>query len=159
MGTAMQATALTTEDEAAIRAVIGQLEVGWNAGDGAAFGAPFAEDADYVIIDGRPLKGRAVIAAGHQGIFDTYYRGSINHGTIERLRLIQEGVALAHVRWHLRFQAGGAEREEDARTTLVLVKVTAGWQITAFQNTRIFSQEAPHPFVPEHPEFARGNPA
>ncbi len=50
-----------------------QLQDAWNAADGAAFGKPFAPDADFVTIRGELHSGPA-IAAGHQAIFDTIYR-------------------------------------------------------------------------------------
>ena len=34
-------------DETAIRANVAQMMKGWNAGNGAEFAKPFAEDADY----------------------------------------------------------------------------------------------------------------
>lgn len=40
------------------RTVIEQLESAWNAADGAAFGAPFAPDADFVTIRGELHSGR-----------------------------------------------------------------------------------------------------
>ncbi len=52
-----------------------QLQDAWNAADGAAFGKPFAPDADFVTIRGELHSGPA-IAAGHQAIFDTIYRDS-----------------------------------------------------------------------------------
>ncbi len=58
-------------DELAIHQAIAAVEAGWNAGDGRRFAAPFAEDADYVIVDGRYINGQQVIAQGHQGLFDS----------------------------------------------------------------------------------------
>jgi uncharacterized protein (TIGR02246 family) len=55
--------------------IVKRLEEAWNAGDGAAFGAPFASDADFVDIRGVWHRGEE-IAAGHQQIFDTVYAGS-----------------------------------------------------------------------------------
>ena len=52
-------------------AITRRLEDAWNAGDGAAFGAPFAADGDFVDIRGELHSGREAIAAGHQQIFDT----------------------------------------------------------------------------------------
>ena len=57
--------------------LVGTLEKAWNAGDGAGFGRPFAEDADFVNIRGEHFRTREVIAKGHQGIFDTIYAGSV----------------------------------------------------------------------------------
>ena len=50
--------------------LIERLQQAWNAGDGLAFGAPFAPDADFVTVRGELHSGEA-IAAGRQQIFDT----------------------------------------------------------------------------------------
>ena len=134
---------LTAQDEAAIRAIVGQMEAAWNAGDGDAFGAPFTEDADYVIVDGMYIQGRPTIAAGHQQIFSTYYRGSAIRGTVEQIRPLRDDIALAHVRWQLRWQAGPETRDDQSRTTLVLARGAGGWQIAAFQNTPIVRRVIP----------------
>src|SRR5690349_250316 len=56
--------------------ILRRLEEAWNAADGAGFAAPFTDDADFVAIRGDHHRTRAAIAAGHQQIFDTLYRGS-----------------------------------------------------------------------------------
>jgi hypothetical protein len=40
------------EEHAAFETIVGQLEAAWNAMDGSAFAAPFAENADFVTIRG-----------------------------------------------------------------------------------------------------------
>lgn len=52
MLTETKPTEMTT-DEKTIRNLIQDVENGWNNGDGDAFAAPFAEDADYVVVNGR----------------------------------------------------------------------------------------------------------
>jgi uncharacterized protein (TIGR02246 family) len=116
------------------------METTWNVGDGAAYAAHFADEADFVVIDGRHLKGRTMIAAGHQRIFDTIYRDSRNSGTVEAVRALGPDIALVRVAWHLRVPTGGAGGELRARNTLVLTKAAAGWLITSFHNTRIAEQ-------------------
>ncbi len=126
-------------DELAIREVIAAVEAGWNAGDGSMFAAPFAEDADYVIVDGRYIKGRQVIAQGHQGLFDSIYRDSHNVATVRGIRLIGDDVAIAHVEWRLTFQQDEAVRKGQAITTMVMLRANGIWNITAFQNTSVVS--------------------
>jgi hypothetical protein len=53
--------------ETAIRiaeTVIKRLEDAWNAGDGAAFGAPFALEADFVTLRGDLLSGEEIAIKG-----------------------------------------------------------------------------------------------
>jgi uncharacterized protein (TIGR02246 family) len=137
MTAATSELALAPEDAAAILALVAELETHWNAADGAAYGAHFAEDADFVNVFGHYAGGREGIATGHQEIFDTVYRGSCNSGTVEALRVLGPGVALARVTWHLRIPGGGSERELRARNTLVLKNEGDGWRIAAFHNTFI----------------------
>ncbi len=47
-----QQSATKTEDEKAIRANVEQMVKGWNMKSGAEFAKPFAEDSDYVVING-----------------------------------------------------------------------------------------------------------
>ena len=139
------APALAPEDEAAIRAIVAGLEASWNAADGAGYGTAFAEDAEFVNVYGHHFHGRAAIAAGHQQIFDTVYRGSRNTGTVEGVRTIAPGVALARVAYHLRIPRDGAEHEARARATLVLTNGGAAWRIVAFHNTSIAEQNIAGP--------------
>ena len=124
-------------DEAAIRDVVRRVEAGWNAGSGEAFAAPFAQDADFVVINGTYLEGRAAIAAAAQQIFDTVYKGSHNTLTVADVRFLRPDVAVAHVRSHLRFTRDGKPVEGDAISTWVLTKGADGWSIAAFQNTPV----------------------
>jgi len=132
-----------TSDEDAIRDLVRTVEEGWNAGSGERFAAPFAEDSDYVIVYGTHAKGRAMIADGHQQIFDTIYAGSNNTFTVEDVRFFRPDVALAHVHHVLRFHQEAGAQEAEARSTWVLTKEDGRWSVAAFQNTAIVPFEGP----------------
>ncbi|HEX5759756.1 MAG TPA: SgcJ/EcaC family oxidoreductase [Thermoanaerobaculia bacterium] len=136
-----------SDDEAAIRDVVRRVEAGWNAGSGEAFAAPFAEDADYVVINGDRIKGRQTNAARHQQSFDTIYKGRRNELTVDSVRFLRPDVAVAHVRAHLRFTRDGKPVEGNAISTWVLTKGPDGWSIAAFQNTGV-RPPAPAPEKP-----------
>ena len=136
----MTRTADTVADEAAIRALVGQLEAGWNAGDGDAFAAPFAADADYVVVDGAYIRGRPVIAAGHRHLLSTVYRGSENRGTVEAIRFLHPDVAVARVRWRLRFDDGAGPQEAESRCQVVATRAPGGWELAVFQNTPVVAR-------------------
>ncbi len=125
------------EDEAAIRAIIIRLQDAWNAGDSKAFAAPFAEDADYVVVNGMRIKGRAIIESGHRGIFDTIYKGSLISASPKSVRFIRDDVAIAHVEWNLKFKEGDTPRENKAMNSIIATKEKGQWSITAFHNTPI----------------------
>ena len=126
-----------TADESAVREAVKQMETGWNTKSGAAFAKPFAEDADYVIINGNYIKGRAVIESAHQRIFDTIYKDTTISLTVQQIRFLRPDVAVVHVKG----QRTGptTELNQGALITLILTKEKQTWTIAAFQNTAIAS--------------------
>ena len=128
-------------DEAAIRRIVKAVEDGWNAGDGNAFAAPFAEDADYVVVNGMRIKGRETIASGHQQIFDTIYKGSHNEATLQSIRFLRDDAAIAHIEWHLKYAVGGSAHQRKAMCSMVMTKQGGRWSIAAFHNTPITSSQ------------------
>ena len=134
---ASQAADGRAADEASIREDVKTLESGWNAKSGALFAKPFAEDADYVIVNGAHIRGRAAITEGHQQIFDTIYKDSTVALAVEQVRFLRADVALAHVSGHLKMSKAAGAPEADATITLVLTKDAGAWRIVAFQNTRV----------------------
>ena len=127
----------TSKDEAAIRANVGQMVKGWNMKSGAEFAKPFAEDSDYVVINGMRIKGRAANAEGHQQIFDTFYKNSTLAYTVENIRFVRPDVAVVHVLAMLKLPQGNSTQTFNARITMVMVRNEGKWEITALQNTEI----------------------
>ena len=124
-----------TADEAALRDAVKQMENGWNTKSGATFAKPFAEDADYVVINGNHLKGRAMIESGHQRIFDTIYKDTNITLTVKQIRFLRADVAVVHVDG--RRTGPTKEVAQDAMLTLMMTKEKQGWVIAAFQNTAV----------------------
>lgn len=125
------------QDEAAICELVRQAQDGWNANSGEAFAAPFAEDADYVLVNGRHVKGRAAIAAGARTDYSTIFKDSDNTYVVEDARFIRSDVAVAHVHQYLKYHDGESTKEARARSTWVLTKNDGEWSVAAFQNTSI----------------------
>ena len=134
---------LTSGDRAALESVVGQLEAGWNAMDGAGFAARFAADADFVTIRGEHFQGRPAIAAGHAAIFRTIYAGSTVRFTIESARLLRPDVALVHVRSMLDAPHGPLAGQHGACFSLVLTNEPRGWEVAALHNTLEAAQGQP----------------
>lgn len=128
------------KDEDAIRQVVKQVEDGWNAHDGKAFAAPFATDADYVVVNGMRVTGREEIEKGHTGIFTTIYKDSHNVATVKSVRFLRPDVAVVHVEWNLEFRVGGETKKGHAMNTMVMTKENGKWSIAAFHNTPIQPQ-------------------
>jgi uncharacterized protein (TIGR02246 family) len=129
------AAELASPDRTAIESIVSRLEAAWNAMDGPAFAAPFAEDADFVNIRGDHFRNRDAIAAGHTAIFRTIYAGSTNRYELESARLLRPEVALVHVHAVLKAPHGPLEGEHGARFSMVLTKASGEWTIAAFHNT------------------------
>ena len=136
---ALAATARATDssDETAIRDNVRQMETGWNRKSGALFAKPFAEDADYVVINGMHIRGREAIDKGHQHIFDTFMKETTLSLSVERIRHLRPDVAIVHVRARGTTPQPAGPRETEARITLVMSKEKEGWRIAAFQNTEV----------------------
>lgn len=128
------------EDEAALREIVKQLQDGWNAHDGKAFAAPFAADADYVVVNGAYIKGRPAIEQGHTQIFSTIYKDSHNVGAVKSVRFLRPDVAVVHVEWNLEFTAGGETRKSRAVNSMVMTRDKGKWSIAAFHNTPLQEQ-------------------
>ena len=124
------------EDKRTVRQIVQHLQESWNTGDGEAFAAPFAADADYTVWNGHYLKGRKAIAESHQHIFDTIYRDTVQKLEIAWMRFLRSDVAVAQVH-------GGLVNDKEWPTVkplLVLSKKNGRWQIAVLQNTPIMPQ-------------------
>ena len=126
-------------DETAIRENVAQLESAWNAKSGPAFAKPFAEDADYVVINGMYLKGRPTIEKTHQQIFDTIFKDTTLTLKVRQIRFLRSDVAVVHVDGH----RDGPTKDlvQDALLTLVMTKEKDRWIVAAFQNTAVVSRQ------------------
>ena len=124
-------------DEAAIRENVKSMETGWNTKSGATFAKPFAEDADYVIINGMHIRGKTAIDKGHQQIFDTIYKNSALALTVKQVRFLRPDVALVHVAAKNKVGQGADAREWDAYISMLMLKDAGGWKIASFQNTQV----------------------
>jgi uncharacterized protein (TIGR02246 family) len=130
----MQTTATSTE--AIATTILEQLEQAWNAGDGAAFGAPFADESDFVNVRGEHHRGADNIAHGHQAIFDSIYAGSTVRFRLDVARPVA-GTILAVATSTLDAPSGPLQGIHTARFTMVIAEQGDDWAITAFHNTLV----------------------
>jgi len=117
--------------------IVGDLEKAWNAADGTAFAHPFAENADFVNIRGEHMRTPEVIGKGHQGIFNTIYKGSVVRYQVAAVRELAPTVLLAHVKSKLNAPTGPLAGEHGSLFTIVLVQDDNRWRIAAFHNTLV----------------------
>lgn len=112
-----------------------RLERAWNAADGAAYGASFTTDADFVDIRGDHHSGAVPIGHGHQAIFDTIYVGSTTRYDLDTARLVAPGNIVAVLTATLDAPSGPLRGVNRSRATAVLVQDDGEWRFTSFHNT------------------------
>lgn len=115
--------------------VAARLQRAWNAADGAAWGAEFTGDADFIGFKGRRATTRSVIAEGHQRLFDAECAGRSMRFEVVQARQVAEDVILAHMLQVLSRGTGHADDVQSAIGTVVLVRVDDVYRIAAYHNT------------------------
>src|SRR4051812_45337956 len=113
--------------------LVADLEAAWNRADGAAYGDAFTDDAEFIDIRGVIHRGKRAIAGGHQGIFDTIYKGSRLRHRVVDARSLTPDVIVAHGAATLDTSNGMFEGRYVVNT-LVLARAGDGWRIAAFHN-------------------------
>jgi uncharacterized protein (TIGR02246 family) len=113
------------------------LETAWNAADGTAFAALFAQDADFVDIRADYHKGRPAIVAGHQALFESIDRGSRIEYRLIQAREIASGLTLAHVAATLNAPGGPMAGTNKSTYSILIGGSGETARIAAFQNTLV----------------------
>jgi uncharacterized protein (TIGR02246 family) len=132
-----------TKEEQALHKIVEQLESAWNCGDSIAWADLFVEDADFIHILGGHFTGRTTIERGHRTIFDTIYKGSTNKFVVEKVRFVNDEVAIVFVFATLKLTTPGLPAQLNARPTMVLQQRDGAWKIVFFQNTVVTPEGAP----------------
>jgi uncharacterized protein (TIGR02246 family) len=124
-------------DEATVRSFPLRMIDAWNAGDAAAFAAPFSDTADFIAFEGTHLNGRRAIVEFHRPLFATELKGTRLEGEVKFVRFLAPDVAVMHAR------AGtlpaGSDRAIPSRESMQLfVAVRRGgeWRVEAMLNAR-----------------------
>jgi uncharacterized protein (TIGR02246 family) len=96
--------------------------------NGEAFGAPFAEDAEFVNIRGEHHTSRTAIARGHQAIFDSIYKGSVNKYEALVVKQLAENVlyVLGHATLHVPTGPMAGDHESHFSVVMSRRKTTTG---------------------------------
>lgn len=121
--------------EAEIRDVVKRLSEAWRAGDGSAWAAEFADDADFTVWFGLRLRGKKDIAFGHQMIFDSFYANTAFELEVQGIRFLGDDYAVVHLAGSVVRDGESIPEEPDAVPIAVLERQDNAWKIVAFQNT------------------------
>jgi uncharacterized protein (TIGR02246 family) len=117
-------------DDAAVREIVKKYVDAREQKDPQAIEALFTSDADQLVSSGEWRKGRGEVVKG------TMVSSQSNSGkrtiTVESIRYVAPGVALADGRYEIAGMAGGETRR--MWTTLILTRGANGWRIAAIRN-------------------------
>ena len=146
----MNTTVIRREDEAAIRQLVQNMQDGQNRKDGELFASAFAQEHDYIAINGMflPNQRRKDNARIHQRLYDESTSSVAgNYGEVEirlsvsKIRpLTSQGVAVVHIlsEFHLE---GQHEKKTKNVITAVMQKREGEWEILAFHNAPVQKRE------------------
>jgi uncharacterized protein (TIGR02246 family) len=125
-----------TDDIAAIRAVIADIEAGFNENDAERSVAQFTADATAVDVAGRLLAGREALLAAHRAGFAGPLADQHARYELGEITFLRPDVALAHKRARA-VAADGTPLELDHTMIALYVFVRDGgrWRVAARQNT------------------------
>jgi uncharacterized protein (TIGR02246 family) len=124
-----------SSDEAAIRALLDQFIEGWNEASGARLARPFARDAEFINIMGLRVRGRDLIARGHDELFETVFFGTRLSGGVESVRFLRPDVAYADGVLNLQNLDGSPHNMLDrALPAFIATKENGVWSILIFRN-------------------------
>ncbi len=139
-------TAAPSADEVAIRQLVQDMQDAQNSKDGELFASAFAQEHDYIAINGMflPNQTRQDNARIHQRLYDD--RTSSVAGRygeevevrleVSKIRLLTPEVAVVHVRSEFRLKSDPEKKTKNI-ITAVMQKRQGKWEIVAFHNAPI----------------------
>jgi uncharacterized protein (TIGR02246 family) len=91
------AAAPGSRDEMAIRNIISEEVVAWNAGDATAYARHFAPEGSFTNIYGMVFNGHEAFERRHMETFSTFFKASTRKETLRRIRFVAVNVAIVDV--------------------------------------------------------------
>ena len=141
---AVVASEPAAEDRAAIGKIVAEQQSAWNAGDAQGYSAAFAEDGSFVNVRGASFRGKAAFEQRHAEIFASFFHGSRQDCTIDRLEMLSPETAYAEISTKItgyKALPPGVPPTPDGamhtRLIEVLKKIDGKWQIAAYYNINV----------------------
>ncbi len=127
----------------AIAAIVAEQDTAWNNGDAKSYVQRMLPEAHFTNIVGSYFPDRDAFMKNMSDLFAGLFKGSVNHQTIQSIRLITPDVAVVDTISAL----GGLSRIPvgaeavggvmHSRPEMVMVKRADGWWIASFHNVTI----------------------
>ena len=86
-----------TMSEPAIRAIVAEQVVAWNAGDAPAYARHLAPEASFTNLLGMVLYGAPAFVQRHTEILSTFYKGTTKRHVVRRIRFVTPDVAIVDI--------------------------------------------------------------
>jgi uncharacterized protein (TIGR02246 family) len=83
--------------EAAIRDIIAEQVVAWDAGDGTRYGKHVSPDVSFTNLFGMVMYGARAFKDRHSEILSTFYKGTKKNHVIRRIRFVTHDVAIVDI--------------------------------------------------------------
>ncbi|WP_146590679.1 SgcJ/EcaC family oxidoreductase [Puniceibacterium confluentis] len=112
----------------------------WHSRDGAAIGALFAEDADFVNVVGLWWRRRADISRAHDYALKSFFADTRLRVGAVSVRWLGADHAVVHSRLHLtgqRTPEGAGAKDRQTVMSFVLERRSTGWCAVSAQNTDV----------------------
>jgi uncharacterized protein (TIGR02246 family) len=136
--------------ETAIRAIVAEQAVAWNAGDGARYASRLAPEASFTNLFGMVMYGAPAFVKRHQEILATFYKGTTKKHAVRRIRFVTPDVAIVDIDNEVhgvRAMPAGIAVPPDGiiKTQLmeVFVRRNGQWWIEAYHNVDTKPAAAP----------------
>jgi uncharacterized protein (TIGR02246 family) len=126
-----------TDGMAAARKLAAGLSLAWNRHDMAAFAALFHDNAAFVNVSGRYVRGPAQIERMHALAHAGPFRNSMIRMQVTDAAELTAGVVLAHLTSELEGDERAAGQVRHALMTVVIEQRAGEWKLTAAHNTNI----------------------
>jgi uncharacterized protein (TIGR02246 family) len=91
------ALAQDAASETAIRSIVADQVVAWNAGDGMRYSNHLAPDVSFTNLFGMVMYGAPAFAKRHTEILSTFYKGTTKKHTVRRIRFVTADVAIVDI--------------------------------------------------------------
>lgn len=146
-GALTQATtaSLPELDDRAIRKVLADYDVAWNAHDMKAMSALFRADAEFINVVGMHWRGRPAIVAAHEAFHKTMFKDVGIKTDAIALRPLNPDVAIAVVTYTMDASttpSGQVIPKHQNKLSYVFTKVAGDWKIAHGQNVKIDAEAA-----------------
>lgn len=136
LATVLTATQTQAKDEEAIKGLFTTMEKGWNTKSGETFSSIFADNHNYIVVNGLYFSkfSRKANAAVHQSLFDGVYKTTDIQVKVDRVDFLRPDLAVVTAFAGQYPKEGALPKDPSAIMTVIVEKKNDTWQIISFHN-------------------------